>query len=157
MKSIGQIIKEEVRSIISEIIDDTDERTIDMFSSYPSTKGRERQEIERESNKEDRVSNAERMADEISNVDGVTEAYVDDFNQYGSFQIVVSLNLDDRNMPKDPSFNIRKIRNAIDRIGKSIFGRYPSVEMPQMKYYPQYRPVRGLQQLNRNLHISEQI
>jgi hypothetical protein len=51
--------------------------------------------------------------------------------------------LDDRKMPKDPSFNIRKIRNAIDRIGKSIFGRYPSVEMPQMKYYPQYYRVRG--------------
>jgi hypothetical protein len=119
-----EILREEIRRIILEIVDDTDSETPDIFqASFPST-----------NEKEGRLAKAKELAEKISQIDGVVGAYVDDWNKRGSFQIVVELDLDKDNMPKSPSFLMRVIKSRINKLGKQIIGFSPVIELPEMKY-----------------------
>lgn len=134
MKRIEQIIQEEVRNIISEIIDDADEQTIDMFPNIPSTREERKNAGRKVREKEVRLKKARDLAYAILYVDGVANARLDDWNEQGSLQIVVELDLDRRNMPKSPSFNMANIKRKISKLCKDAFGFVGMIEMPKMKY-----------------------
>lgn len=84
---------------------------------------------------------AEQVAKRISKISGVNVAYVDDYNQHGSFQVVVCLNLDKNHKPISKSFNMMAIRGGIRKIlneTKQISKFGMSIETPQRKYYRSY-------------------
>lgn len=62
------------------------------------------------------VQIANGIAEKISGIEGVEIAQVDDYNKFSSFQVVVYLDLDKKGKPKNKTFNMLKIRNAIKKI-----------------------------------------
>ena len=71
---------------------------------------------------EAKIQIAKQVADKISSLPGVSEATVDDFNKEGSFQLVVSLDVNKRSgkfFPKDrANFSLKSIGAGIKKIIK---------------------------------------
>ncbi|GIV43871.1 MAG: hypothetical protein KatS3mg035_0994 [Bacteroidia bacterium] len=89
---------------------------------------------------EEKVKIANQIASAIGNIVGVKSSTVDDYNKYGSFQIVAYLDLDKNKRPNNKDFSLRKIRLQIQNILKenvknkriSMFGK--SIETPKRMY-----------------------
>lgn len=67
---------------------------------------------------EDKLEIARHVAEQINRIEGVASAVVDDYNRYGSFQVVVYLDLNKRYMPKSKNFKMSKITREIKNILK---------------------------------------
>jgi len=67
---------------------------------------------------EEKVEIANSIAQKIALIEGVHSAHVDDYNKFGDFQIVASLELDERNKPMKKNFNLRNINKQIKKILK---------------------------------------
>ena len=87
---------------------------------------------------EDKIEIAKSAAEQIAHIEGIYSAYVDDYNKYGDFQIIASLELDRNNMPTAENFNLRNINKQIKKILEntkeiSKFGR--GIDSPKRLYY----------------------
>jgi hypothetical protein len=87
---------------------------------------------------QEKVEIARAVAEKIDGIEGVRCAYVDDYNKFGSFQVVAILDLDNNRMPIEQNFNIRNINSQIKNILKetscvSRFGQ--EVDSPSRTYY----------------------
>lgn len=85
----------------------------------------------------DKIEIAKNIAAQISLVEGISSAYVDDYNKYGDFQVVAGLELDRDNKPTAKNFNLRKINKQIKNILEgtkeiSKFGR--GIDSPKRVY-----------------------
>lgn len=85
----------------------------------------------------DKIEIAKSIAAQISLVEGISSAHVDDYNKYGDFQVVASLDLDRENKPTAKNFNLRKINKQIKNILEdtkeiSKFGR--GIDSPKRLY-----------------------
>jgi hypothetical protein len=67
---------------------------------------------------EEKVEIANSIAGQIASIEGIYSAHVDDYNRFGSFQIVASLELDRNNMPTAKNFNLKNINKQIKNILK---------------------------------------
>ena len=67
---------------------------------------------------EEKIEIARHVAEQINQIEGVASAVVDDYNRYGSFQIVVYLDLNKRYIPKSKHFKMSKITREIKKILK---------------------------------------
>jgi hypothetical protein len=65
---------------------------------------------------QEKIDIANKIAQEISLIEGVMSSCVDDYNKYGDFQVVVYLDLNKNKKPKNNKFNLRKINNEIKKI-----------------------------------------
>lgn len=86
---------------------------------------------------QEKVEIAKEVAEKIASIDGIHSAHVDDYNKFGSFQVVAVLELDKNKKPLNKDFNLRKINNEIKKIlkdttGVSKFGN--SVDSPSRMY-----------------------
>jgi hypothetical protein len=87
---------------------------------------------------QEKVEIARAVAEKIEGIEGVRSAYVDDYNKFGSFQVVAILDLDNNRRPTKQNFNIRNINLQIKKIlkettGVSRFGQ--EVDSPSRLYY----------------------
>jgi hypothetical protein len=87
---------------------------------------------------EDKIEIAKIAAEQIAHIEGIYSAHVDDYNKYGDFQIIASLELDRNNMPTAENFNLRNINKQIKKILEdtkeiSKFGR--GIDSPKRVYY----------------------
>ena len=87
---------------------------------------------------QDKVEIARAVAEKIEGIEGVRCAYVDDYNKFGSFQVVAILDLDNNRIPTKQNFSIRKINKEVKKILKetsciSRFGQ--EVDSPSRVYY----------------------
>lgn len=87
---------------------------------------------------QEKVEIARAVAEKIEGIEGVRCAYVDDYNKFGSFQVVAILDLDDNRRPKKQNFSIRNINKEVKNIlketsGVSRFGQ--EVDSPSRVYY----------------------
>lgn len=87
---------------------------------------------------QEKIEIARAVAEKIESIDGVSCAYVDDYNKFGSFQVVAILDLDTNRIPIKQNFNIRNINAQIKKILKetsavSRFGQ--EVDSPSRIYY----------------------
>ena len=87
---------------------------------------------------QEKVEIARAVAEKIEGIEGVRSAYVDDYNKFGSFQVVAILDLDNNRRPTKQNFNIRNINLRIKKIlkettGVSRFGQ--EVDSPSRLYY----------------------
>jgi len=87
---------------------------------------------------QEKVEIARAVAEKIEGIEGVRSAYVDDYNKFGSFQVVAILDLDNNRRPTEQNFNIRNINLQIKKIlkettGVSRFGQ--EVDSPSRLYY----------------------
>lgn len=87
---------------------------------------------------EDKIEIAKIAAEQIAHIEGIYSAHVDDYNKYGDFQIIASLELDKNNMPTAKNFNLRNINKQIKNILEdtkeiSKFGR--GIDSPKRLYY----------------------
>jgi len=87
---------------------------------------------------QEKVEIARAVAEKIEGIEGIRCAYVDDYNKFGSFQVVAILDLDDNRRPKKQNFSIRNINKAVKNIlketsGVSRFGQ--EVDSPSRVYY----------------------
>ena len=87
---------------------------------------------------QEKVEIARAVAEKIEGIEGVRCAYVDDYNKFGSFQVVAVLDLDDNRRPQEQNFSIRKINKEVKNIlkettGVSKFGQ--EVDSPSRMYY----------------------
>lgn len=86
---------------------------------------------------EEKVEIAKHVAELVGQIEGITSAGVDDYNKYGSFQIVAYLDLTKKNMPKNKNFNMRSITREIKKIlkeSKQVSKIGISVAAPQRLY-----------------------
>ena len=67
---------------------------------------------------QEKIEIAKSAAKQIAQIEGISSAYVDDYNKFGSFQVVVCLDLNERKKPKTKNFNLRKISIEIKKIIK---------------------------------------
>lgn len=86
---------------------------------------------------QDKIEIAKNVAGQINSIEGVSSAYVDDYNKFGSFQIVANLDLNDKNKPTAKKFNLRNINKQIKKIlrettGVSSFGS--AIDSPKRVY-----------------------
>lgn len=86
---------------------------------------------------QDKIEIANITARQISSIEGIRSAYVDDYNKFGSFQVVAILDLSDKNKPTSKNFNLRNINKQIKKILKdtkeiSKFGR--EIDSPKRVY-----------------------
>jgi hypothetical protein len=87
---------------------------------------------------QEKIEIAREVAEKIESIEGVRYAYVDDYNKFGSFQVVAILDLDTNRIPIKQNFNIRNINAQIKKIlketkGVSRFGQ--EVDSPSRMYY----------------------
>jgi hypothetical protein len=87
---------------------------------------------------EDKIEIARAVAEKTESIEGVSSAHVDDYNKYGSFQVVAYLELDKKNKPTAKNFNLRNINKQIKKILEdtkeiSKFGR--GIDSPKRVYY----------------------
>jgi hypothetical protein len=87
---------------------------------------------------QEKVEIAKLVAEKIANIEGIRDAYVDDYNKFGSFQVVAVLDLDRDKKPAKKNFSIRKINKEVKNIlkettGVSKFGQ--EVDSPSRMYY----------------------
>lgn len=87
---------------------------------------------------QEKVEIARAVAEKIEGIEGVRCAYVDDYNKFGSFQVVAILDLDNNRIPTKQNFSIRKINKEVKKILKetsciSRFGQ--EVDSPSRVYY----------------------
>jgi len=87
---------------------------------------------------QEKVEIARAVAEKIEGIEGIRCAYVDDYNKFGSFQVVAILDLDDNRRPKKQNFSIRNINKEVKNIlketsGVSRFGQ--EVDSPSRVYY----------------------
>ena len=66
----------------------------------------------------EKVEIARQVASQIDKIEGVASAVVDDYNRYGSFQVVVYLDLNKKYIPKSKNFKMSKITREIKKILK---------------------------------------
>ena len=86
---------------------------------------------------QEKVEIARAVAEKIEGIEGVRCAYVDDYNKFGSFQVVAILDLDDNRRPTEQNFNIRNINLQIKKILKetSTVSRFgSSIDSPSRVY-----------------------
>ena len=86
---------------------------------------------------QEKVEIAKLVAEKIDGIEGVQSANVDDYNKYGSFQVIAFLELDRENKPIKKDFSLRKINSQIKKIlketeGVSRFGQ--EVDSPSRIY-----------------------
>ena len=86
---------------------------------------------------QEKVEIAKLVAEKIDGIEGVQSASVDDYNKYGSFQVIAFLELDRENKPIKKDFSLRKINSQIKKIlketeGVSRFGQ--EVDSPSRVY-----------------------
>jgi hypothetical protein len=86
---------------------------------------------------QEKVEIAKLVAEKIDGIEGVHSAYVDDYNKYGSFQVVAVLELDRHKIPAKKDFSLKKINSQIKKIlketeGVSRFGQ--EVDSPSRVY-----------------------
>ena len=87
---------------------------------------------------QEKVEIARAVAEKIEGIEGVRSAYVDDYNKFGSFQVVAILDLDNNRRPTKQNFNIRNINLQIKKILKetSAVSRFgSSIDSPSRVYY----------------------
>ena len=87
---------------------------------------------------QEKVEIARAVAEKIEGIEGVRSAYVDDYNKFGSFQVVAILDLDNNRRPTKQNFNIRNINSQIKKILKetSTVSRFgSSIDSPSRMYY----------------------
>ncbi len=87
---------------------------------------------------EEKVEIANSIAGQIASIEGIRSAHVDDYNRFGSFQIVASLDLDSKNKPTAKNFNLKNINKQIKKILKetqtvSRFGG--AIDSPKRVYH----------------------
>jgi hypothetical protein len=87
---------------------------------------------------QEKLEIARAVAEKIEGIDGVRCAYVDDYNKFGSFQVVAVLDLDNNRRPTKQNFNLKNINSQIKKIlketkGVSRFGQ--EVDSPSRVYY----------------------
>ena len=87
---------------------------------------------------QEKIEIARAVAEKIESIEGVRYSYVDDYNKFGSFQVVAILDLDTNRIPIKQNFNIRNINAQIKKILKetsavSRFGQ--EVDSPSRIYY----------------------
>jgi hypothetical protein len=87
---------------------------------------------------QEKVEIAKLVAEKIASIEGIRDAYVDDYNKFGSFQVVAVLDLDKDKKPAIQNFSIRKINKEVKKIlketsGVSRFGQ--EVDSPSRTYY----------------------
>jgi hypothetical protein len=85
------------------------------------------------------------IATEISlkfcEIPGIVSAYVDDYNKYGSFQVVLILDLRKSGKPNSPKFSLRKISNEVKSIlkaNKEVSSVGQAIYHPERKYDRSY-------------------
>jgi translation elongation factor EF-1beta len=86
---------------------------------------------------EDKVEIAKNIAGQIQKIEGVSSAGVDDYNRYGSFQVVAYLDLNQDNKPNSNGFKMSKITREIKKIlkeTKQVSKIGISVDAPQRLY-----------------------
>jgi len=86
---------------------------------------------------EERIETARHVANQINHIEGVASAGVDDYNRYGSFQIVAYLDLDEQKKPNKNNFQMSKITREIKKIlkeAKQVSNIGISVAAPQRLY-----------------------
>jgi hypothetical protein len=86
---------------------------------------------------QEKVEIAKLVAEKIASIEGIRDAYVDDYNKFGSFQVVAVLDLDKDKKPAIQNFSIRKINKEVKKIlketeGVSRFGQ--EVDSPSRVY-----------------------
>ena len=86
---------------------------------------------------QEKIEIANDVANKISLIEGVVSSNVDDYNKFGSFQVGVCLDLNERKKPKTKNFNLRKINIEIKKIIKdtkeiSTFGM--GIDSPKRMY-----------------------
>lgn len=87
---------------------------------------------------QEKIEIAREVAEKIESIEGVRYAYVDDYNKFGSFQVVAILDLDTNRIPIKQNFNIRNINAQIKKILKETKGvsRLGSdIDSPSRMYY----------------------
>jgi hypothetical protein len=87
---------------------------------------------------QEKVEIARAVAEKVESIEGVRCAYVDDYNKFGSFQVVAILDLDNNRIPTKQNFSIRNINKEVKKILKetscvSRFGQ--EVDSPSRMYY----------------------
>jgi hypothetical protein len=87
---------------------------------------------------QEKVEIARAVAEKIEGIEGVRCAYVDDYNKFGSFQVVAILDLDNNRMPTKQNFSIRKINKEVKKILKETTGVSQvgsDIDSPSRTYY----------------------
>ena len=86
---------------------------------------------------EEKINIANEVAGQIDGIAGIACANVDDYNKYGSFQVVAYLDLGSDKKPKNKAFSMLKINKEIKKIlkeTKEISKIGISIEAPKRVY-----------------------
>jgi hypothetical protein len=87
---------------------------------------------------QDKLEIARAVAEKIEGIEGVRCAYVDDYNKFGSFQVVAILDLDNNRIPTKQNFSIRNINKEVKKILKETTGVSQvgsDIDSPSRMYY----------------------
>ena len=87
---------------------------------------------------QEKVEIARAVAEKVESIEGVRCAYVDDYNKFGSFQVVAILDLDNNRIPTKQNFSIRNINKEVKKILKETTGVSQvgsDIDSPSRMYY----------------------